>query len=355
MTLFIIYLSLTIGISFICSLLEAILLSSTQSYLETLTKDNESFSKTSKEVKGNLDRSISSILVVNTFANTLGAAGVGAQSVKLFGLEWQTFIAVGLTLAILYFSEIIPKTIGATYWKSLVIPAFHMIFFLRKLTYPLVYLSGFITHFIKKDSKDGISREEILAFAEMGEKQGSLHSKESDLIENLLELKNFKAKDILTPRSVVFAFEADVKIVDAIEEDQMYMHSRIPIYEGNLDNVVGMVFNQSILEESVDGFEQKTLREIAVPVFMVSENIPVLNLIDLFVKRKEHLFLVHDSYGQTSGIVTLEDAIETLLGVEIVDEMDKVVDMQQHAKDKGKIIRARIDKENKKKEKEAQK
>ncbi len=345
MTLLIIYITLTVGISFLCSILEAALLSITPSYIESYSKQNEKVGKIIRKLKEEIDSSISSILVLNTFANTMGAAAVGAQAVLVFGIDKQAFVAIFLTLVILYFSEIIPKTIGATYWRNIIAPASYAIFFMTKITFPFVWVSSFITRFLKNGDKSFISREEILAVAEMGEKEGSLKSKETDLIENLLKLKNYRAKDILTPRSVVFAIEANTKVKDAIDMENMYLHSRIPVYKDNLDNILGVTFNQTILEESIEGNNEVTVESICVPMFAVSENIPVLNLIDMFVKRKEHLFLVHDSFGQTSGVVSLEDAIETLLGVEIVDEMDEVVDMQQFAREKARFLRNKLDRD----------
>jgi CBS domain containing-hemolysin-like protein len=345
MTLLLTYLFAALFISFLCSVLEAVLLSSTSSYIETLAKDGDTkTSKMLKDLKSNIDKPISSILTLNTFAHTMGAAGVGAQAQILFGNEWQALIAFILTLLILYFSEIIPKTIGAIYWKSLLIPAAYIISFMIKVTYPLVWFSGLITSYISKGKKDEInfSRDEIMAVVTMGEKEGSIQSKESLLIENLLKLKNIKTKAIMTPRSVVFALNADITVQEAIEDDKMYIHSRIPIYNESIDDIIGVVFNQTILEESVEERDQTLLRDITVAVHKISENVPVSVLIDLFVKRKTHLFVVHDSYGQTSGVVTLEDAIETLLGVEIVDEMDEVEDMQVLAKDKSKRFQDKL-------------
>lgn len=342
MTLLILYSLLTITASFLCSVLEAILLSASPHYIDTLTKSHPRFAQLARRVKGNLDQSIASILVVNTFAHTLGAAAIGAQSVRVFGDHWQALVAIVLTLGILYLSEILPKVLGATYWKQLLRPAVTTIYFLTKIAYPFVVLGSLLTRFIKSREPAGVSREEIVAIAEMGEKQGSLLSQESDLIENLLSLKGHRASDILTPRSVVFALAADTRVRDALEIDLMHLHSRIPLFEDTIDSVTGLVFNQKILEASLNGEDDKPLRDIAVPVFMVSENLPVLNLLDLFIKRQEHLFVVHDRYGQTAGVVTLEDAIETLLGVEIVDEMDRVVDMQAYAKERGRIMRARL-------------
>jgi len=337
MTLLLTYLFIALFVSFLCSILEAVLLSSTPSYIETLSKNgNAKTAKKLKELKSNIDKPISSILTLNTFAHTMGAAGVGAQAQILFGDEWQTLIAFMLTLLILYTSEIIPKTIGAIYWKNLLTPAAYMISFMIKITYPLVWLSTFLTNYISSGKKDEVnfSRDEIMAVVTMGEKEGSIHSKESVLIENLFKLKNIKTKDIMTPRSVVFALNADVTVEEAIEDDRMYIHSRIPVYGDTIDDIIGVVFNQFILEESVEERDNTLLKDIAVPVHKISENVPVSLLIDLFVKRKTHLFIVEDNYGQTSGVVTLEDAIETLLGVEIVDEMDEVEDMQVLAKNR---------------------
>ncbi len=340
MTLLFTYLLVALFVSFLCSVLEAVLLSSTSSYIESLSKkENSSAIEMLKDLKSNIDKPISSILILNTFAHTMGAAGVGAQAQILFGQEMETIIAVLLTLAILYFSEIIPKTIGAVYWKKLLIPSAYLISFFIKITYPLVWLSMFITNLISKgkEKESNFSRDEIMAAVTMGEKEGSILSKESALIENLFKLKNIKTQDIMTPRSVVFALKSTIKVEDAIEDDKMYVHSRIPVFDETIDDVVGIVFNQTILEESVEERDDTIIRDIMVPVHKISENLPVSALIDQFINRKTHLFIVEDNYGQTSGVVTLEDAIETLLGVEIVDEMDEVEDMQVLAKNRCKI------------------
>jgi CBS domain containing-hemolysin-like protein len=339
MTLLLTYLFIALIVSFLCSILEAVLLSSTPSYIESLGKKNNSeTAEMLRDLKSNIDKPISSILILNTFAHTMGAAGVGAQAQMLYGEKFETLIAVALTLCILYFSEIIPKTIGAVYWKRLLLPSAYLINFLIKLTYPLVWISLFITNSISKGKvKDSsFSRDEIMAAVNMGEKEGSILSTESTLIENLFKLKNIKTKDIMTPRSVVFAFKSSTTVEDAIEDDTMYIHSRIPVYTDTIDDIIGIVFNQTILEESVEERDNTLLLDITVPVHKISENVPVSSLIDQFIKRKTHLFIVQDNYGQTSGVVTLEDAIETLLGVEIVDEMDEVEDMQVFARDKNK-------------------
>ena len=339
MTLLITYLLVAVLVSFLCSILEAVLLSSTPSYIESLSKTmNSNTVEMLRELKSNTNRSVSSILILNNFVLILGAAGVGAQSQILFGQEMEATIAIILAFCLLYFSEIIPKTIGAIYWKKLLIPSAYIINFLIKVLYPLVWISMFLTNAISKGKikESTFSRDEIMAAVTMGEKEGSILSTESTLIENLFKLKNIKTKDIMTPRSVVFAFKSSTSVEDAIEDDKMYIHSRIPVYSENIDDIIGIVFNQTILEESVEERDSTLLLDITVPVHKISENVPVSSLIDQFIKRKTHLFVVQDNYGQTSGVVTLEDAIETLLGVEIVDEMDEVEDMQVFAKNKNK-------------------
>ncbi|CUV65605.1 conserved membrane hypothetical protein [Sulfurovum sp. enrichment culture clone C5] len=345
MTLLLTYLSLALLVSFMCSILEAVLLSSTNSYIETLSKEEHGDAiDILKHLKANIDKPISSILTFNTFAHTMGAAGVGAEAQKIFGSDMQAVIAFVLTLLILYVSEIVPKTIGAIYWKRLLIPSAFLIEFLIKITFPFVWVSMLITNFISKGKKhtSDFSRDEIMAVVAMGEREGTIQQKESHLIENLLKLKNIKARDIMTPRSVVVAFPADMIVEEAIEDDRMYIHSRIPIYSDSIDNIIGVVLNQAILEESIEERDDTKLKDIIMEAHSVSENVPVSLLIDMFIKRKTHLFIVHDNYGQTEGVVTLEDVLEVMLGVEIVDEMDEVEDMQLLAKNKSKMQRDKL-------------
>lgn len=332
MTLLITYLVIAIGVSFLCSILEAVLLSVSSSFIAQAQKKKVRGANVLVKVKENLDRSISSILILNTFAHTMGAAGVGAQAIRLFGEEKETLIAFLLTLAILYLSEIIPKTIGASYWRVLAIPSAYIISILIKLVYPLVWFSSLLTRLFSKNKKDIVSREEVLAFAALGHQAGAIQSQENQLVENIFNLRDAKVGDILTPRSVVHAFDENVTIAEALNNEQTANFTRIPVFDGGIDNVVGMVLKNTLYENERSGESNKPLREFITPLHCVSKSLPVLNLLDLFIKRHEHIFLVEDSFGQISGIVTLEDAIETFLGREIVDESDKVEDMQELAK-----------------------
>ncbi len=339
MTLLIIYLSIAIGVSFICSVLEAVLLSVTPSYVESIVKQNPGRGKILSTVKTRLDQSISSILILNTFAHTMGAAGVGAQAANVFGARWETLIAVLLTLVILYFSEIIPKTLGATYWRQLAIPAAHAIYWLIKLVYPLIWISTFITKGFKRSHAQEISREEIIALASLGHQMGSLIEQENEYLTNVLRLREIRTQQILTPRSVIHRLDVHTTIAQALEHEKSRQFTRIPVYDHNPDNIIGLVINRELLFGEREGKSDLDLSQFVKPITRVSENLPIPQLLDMFIKKKEHMFLVEDHYGQMTGIVTLEDAVETMLGREIVDETDTIEDMQEYAKGK---YRARL-------------
>ncbi|MEW6981127.1 CNNM domain-containing protein [Colwelliaceae bacterium 6471] len=334
MTLLIIYLAIAIGVSFLCSILEAVLLSVTPSYVAKIQKSKPVGGKVLSKVKKNIDKSISSILILNTFAHTMGAAGVGAQAIRVFGEEKETLIAFLLTLAILYFSEIIPKTIGAKFWRSLAIPSAYVISFLVKLVYPMVWLSSLLTRLFNKNKTDVISLEEVKAFAALGYKEGSIFHQENQLLENIFTLRELKVADILTPRSVVHALHENTTILNALAAEQTSSFTRIPIFKQSVDDISGVIIKGHLYEQERQGHGDNPINTILLPLHRVSESLPVLALLDMFIKRHEHIFLVEDHFGQTAGIVTLEDAIETLLGREIMDESDQVEDMQMLAKAK---------------------
>ncbi|WNC70139.1 CNNM domain-containing protein [Thalassotalea nanhaiensis] len=332
MTLLIVYLCIAIGVSFICSVLEAVLLSITPSFIARTNKVKSRGGQVLTKVKLNLDQSISSILILNTFAHTMGAAGVGAQAIRVFGEKWETLIAFLLTLAILYLSEIIPKTIGATFWRQLAIPSAYAIAFLVKVVFPLVWLSTRLTKLFSSKTNNETSREEVLAVASLSFKDGAIASQENQLVENILKLRDADTEDILTPRSVVHALNENTTVIEALDLEKTANFTRIPVYKDSIDNITGMIIKGQLYENERKGKGNLTLKDIANPLYRISERFPVLNLLDVFIKRQEHMFLVEDHFGQTAGIVTLEDAIETILGREIVDESDKDADMQKLAK-----------------------
>ena len=332
MTLLLAYFFLALFLSFLCSLLEAVLLSTPASYSSILAKKNSSQGERLERFKENINRPLAAILTLNTFAHTLGAAGVGAQTLELYG-ENSVAIASGiLTLLILVFSEIIPKTIGSVYWRSLIGNTTLIIEVLIFFTYPLVLLAEYISNFGEDEAT--VTREEVIAMAEMGEDEGVLEEQETDIIENTLKLKDVKVKDIMTPRSVIFALKSDFTVGQVLEEYETLDFTRIPIFEGNLDVIKGMVNRYEIINRKAEDQFSTRMHEISQEVPFVNENDRIDKVLELFIKNRDHMALVKDDNDILTGLITLEDAIETILGQEIVDEHDSVVDMRDLAESK---------------------
>ena len=289
-----------------------------------------------KKYKQDIDKPISAILTLNTIAHTVGAAGVGAQSQEIWGDEFFALTSAVLTFLILVLSEIIPKTIGASYWRQLAIPAARIIHTLVIITYPFVLLSEFITHFFSSNHQPmTVSREEVSAMVNVGAEEGVLATKENRMIQNLLKLDDIKARDIMTPSSVVEMAEESMTLREFYRHDAYSTYSRIPVYnEENDDFIKGYVLRQTILEKlSEDKFELR-LTDIVRPVLTFQENEPVSKIWEKLLAKKEHISVIIDEYGCFRGIVTMEDVIETMLGTEIVDEKDTVTDMQKLAREK---------------------
>ena len=330
MKLLIIYFCLAIVLSFICSLLEAILLSTPNSYASILAKKDYKAGLRLEEYKENINRPLAAILTLNTFSHTIGAAGVGAQVFYLFGEAYVAIASGVLTFLILVFSEIIPKTLGSTYWRDLIGRATLIIQFLIVFTYPFVLLAEFISNF-GSDEKS-VTREEVIAMAEMAEDEGVFEEQETDLIENTLRLKDVKVNDVMTPRTVVFALNKDMTVGQVLDEHKILDFTRIPIFDTDLDHIVGTVNRYDIVNRQADDQFSTRMSEISKEVPSVNENDPVDEVLRLFIQKRYHLALVVNNNNTLTGLVTLEDAIETLLGEEIVDEHDSVVDMRDLAK-----------------------
>jgi len=342
MDLLVLYFLAAVIISFICSVLESVLLSVNMPFISVLEKERPSVGELLKSHKKNIHKSIASILILNTIANTLGAAAVGAQAERVFGEGAVFYVSIVLTFAILFFAEIIPKTIGATYWKQLAPVAAYIIRFFIWVTYPIILMTLFVTNRIKKDDEGhSLTKEELLESALLSEDEGVLDEQESDIIENILKLDDIKVQDILTPRSVVFALEGNRTIDDIVKnEADIFKYSRIPVYDETIENVTGMIMTKQLFAQALkDNAVQ--LKKIQKDIYRINEQVPVSWALDLFIEKKEHMFLVLDKYDQVEGIVTLEDCVETILGVEIVDESDAHVDMRELAKLKMRLQRRR--------------
>jgi CBS domain containing-hemolysin-like protein len=306
-----------------------------------LEKERPSLGKLLRMQKENINKSIASILILNTIANTLGAAAVGAQASEVFGNDAVVVVSIVLTFAILFLSEIIPKTIGAIYWKQLAPLAAQFIRVFIWLTYPIILTTLAVTNKISNGKTDShsLTKEELLESMLMSEDEGVIDEKESDVIENILNLDNIKVSEVLTPRSVVFALDESRTIKDIIaSEDAIFKFSRIPVFHNSIEEVTGLVLTKRIFKQALED-ENVPLSEIKKKIFTINENVPVSKALDLFIAKKEHMFLVTDNYDQTDGIITLEDCVETVLGVEIMDESDTTEDMRELAKRQMKLKR----------------
>jgi CBS domain containing-hemolysin-like protein len=311
------------------------------SYVAVLEKESPSVGKLLRLQKENINKSIASILILNTIANTLGAAAVGAQASVVFGNDAVVIVSVVLTFAILFLSEIIPKTIGAIYWKQLAPLAAYFIRVFIWITYPIILTTLAVTNRISrgKDDAHTLTKEELLESMLMSEDEGVIDEKESDVIENMLNLDNIKVSEVLTPRSVVFALDENMKIKEVIaQEEAIFKFSRIPVFNETIEDVTGIILTKKLFHQALKD-DSVTLSTIKKDIFAINENVPVSKALDLFISKKEHMFLVKDSYDQTEGILTLEDCVETILGVEIMDESDTTADMRELAKRKMKIKR----------------
>lgn len=333
MELLILYLFLAIGVSFLCSILEAVLLSITPSYIAMTEQKNKKTGMLLRELKKDIDRPLAAILSLNTIAHTIGAAGVGAQAQIVFGNAYVTITSIILTLLILVVSEIIPKTLGATYWKALSVFTAKTTKFLIILTYPLVLLSKGITRVLSSGvHRPAISREEIGAMAELGHKEGIFEEEESNIFRNLIRFNSLRVKDIMTPRIVVVKFQEEMTLNEVLENIEELRVSRLPVYGENEEDIQGYVLKNDLYLELWKNNGDKKLKDLKRNVLIVPEINSIKQLFERLLESQEHIAVVVDEYGGFSGVVTMEDVVETLLGMEIVDEIDEIDDMQKLAR-----------------------
>ncbi len=342
MGLILLYLLGALALSFLCSVLEAVLLSTPMSFISMKESQGAKSAPLLKNLKTNIDRPVAAILSLNTIAHTVGAAGVGAEAVKIFGEEYFGIISAILTILILVLSEIIPKTVGATYWRTLAMPSTRIIHGLIIITYPLVLLSELITKiFASKKQQLSVSREEVSAMVNVGMEEGVFQAKENKIIQSFIKLVNVKAEEIMTPNLVVASANENMTLRDFYNDKQFGAYSRIPVYREDKDYITGYILRVKVLEKlSEDKFDM-TLSEIVRPILSFHENEAVSNIWEKMLENKEHISIIIDDYGCLRGIVTMEDVIETMLGVEIVDEYDTTTDMQSLAREKWQKIKQR--------------
>lgn len=336
---------LSIAFSFLCSILEAVLLSVSPRYIKDQRSKGSVTGELLAKYKEDIDRPLSAILTLNTIAHTVGAIGVGAMADEVFGanffsvlgieLSYESIIAVVMTLAILILSEIIPKTIGANNWKTLSPFTVRTIKILILILAPLVWLSQRITRSLKKEKEKSIlSRSDIMQITVEGELSGVLAESESTIIKNLLALEKKTVRDIMTPRSVAFMVHKDLKVDEFLSLEASKIHSRVPIYNLDKDDVIGIVLKDDVFLASSEGRNNMRLSELKREVYSISDTTSLNSFFIRLRKNNAHLFMVRDEFGNIIGLVTMEDLFEEMLGHEIVDESDTVTDLQDHARKK---------------------
>ena len=335
MTLLLTFLFIALSVSFLCSITESVLLSVSLSYAKTKEEQGGKGGKLLKKFKEDVGRPLSSILTFNTIANVVGAAGVGAQATALWGDAYFGVVSAVLTIMLLLFSEIIPKSIGARYWRSLAIPITLIVNVMMFIMYPIVWISKGISMLISANKpQETVSREEIAALTDIGLEEGIFAESESKTIKNLIRSRSIKANEVMTPRTVVVSIPENATLTDFSTNPEVSRFSRFPVYDKNPDNITGYVLKYDITDRLSKGVENMPIRELIRNVIMCYENITVPKLFDIMLEKKEQIAVLIDEHGGMSGIVTLEDIIETIFGFEIVDERDAQADMQQLAKEK---------------------
>jgi CBS domain containing-hemolysin-like protein len=333
MTLLIVYVLIALVFSFLCSVAEAVLLSITPSFIATLEKKGKPAGKLLHQLKQDVDRPLAAILSLNTIAHTVGAVGAGAQAAVVFGSAYIGIASAILTLLILVLSEIIPKTLGATYWRTLAPFVGRFVWALVWVLYPLVLLSDQLTKLFSGEERPKVFRhEEFAALADLGAREGALEVKESRILKNLLRFRSLKIRDILTPRTVVFALQEDMTVDDYLKNHPKSPFSRIPVYGKDRDDITGFVLKDDLVLAHARDWHGARLNEFKRPLEALPGTVSLYNFLEFLLDQRIHIILVVDEYGCMEGIATLEDAVETLLGLEIVDEADKTVDMQALAR-----------------------
>jgi CBS domain containing-hemolysin-like protein len=342
MSLLILYALLAIFFSFLCSILEAVLLSVPATYINLKKQEGRRYAEILESLKNDVDKPLIAILTLNTIAHTVGAILVGYQAEKL-DVEWNILgvntvgiISALMTLLVLVVSEIIPKTIGATYWQQLsnftaktLLP---LIFVLRWTG--LLWLLQLTTRLIGSKGTHGsiLSREDFHAMTDMAQEEGVFEEKESAIIKNLLSFKEVEAKDVMTQRTVMITASEDITIQEFFDQHPKLRFSRIPVFSENPDSITGFILKDEVMEQIIMGKGKKSLKSIKRELLVTPRSLPIPDLFEIFVAKREHIALVVDEYGSPSGLVTMEDVIETLLGLEIMDESDNVADLQQLAR-----------------------
>jgi CBS domain containing-hemolysin-like protein len=333
MTLLIIFVMLAIGVSFLCSILEAVLLSITPSFFEAAEEDRPGLAKKLRILRTDIERPLAAILSLNTIAHTVGATGAGAQAAVVFNDAGVGLFSAVLTLGILVLSEIIPKTLGATYWRGLAPFAVRVLPWLIIAQLPLVWMSQALTRLLTRGAVDAeVSREEITALANAGHRLGVVEEDENRVVANLLRMPEIAAREVMTPRTVIDHVPGTATLASAVAGRETFPFSRLLVTGETIDDVRGFALTRDLLLAALRGGEERTVAEFARDILRVREATDLDQLFDMLMERDAHIALVEDGYGGTAGLVTMEDILETLLGTEIIDEHDEAADLRKVAR-----------------------
>jgi len=335
LVLMIVYASVALVFSFLCSVAEAVLLSVSPSFIARLKQQGNALGERLGKIKSEIDQSLAGILTLNTIAHTVGAGGAGAEAAAYFGERWVGLSMAVLTLLILFASEIVPKTLGAVYWRTFAGPTAVFVRGLVLALYPLIWVSERLTKLITRGKpKHAFSREEFAALADVGVKGGQIDPDESRIVKNVLRFREMRVESIMTPRTVVLALQRDMTIDEALAKDADPPHSRIPIYGQDRDDVRAFVLKVDMMREKLEGRGARPLHEIGREMQTVAETVSLEQVFERLLDDQLHILLVIDEYGGVAGLITLEDVVETLIGAEIVDEGDEVDDLRRLAREK---------------------
>jgi CBS domain containing-hemolysin-like protein len=332
------YAAIALGVSFLCSILEAVVLSISPTWVAVEQKANTSLGRTWSKLKDDDGVApLTAILTLNTISHTMGAAGVGSQVQLLYGDGALTIASIVLTLAMLFLSEIIPKTLGAAYWRALAKPCGAMLLFvvfsMKFLILPIQGLKRILPH----GDLSLVSRDDVAAIADLGEEGGVLNEDEEAIIHNLLRMREILVKDVMTPRTVMVTVDEEDSVLTVIESNPVLRYSRMPVLGEDLDDVLGIVLRSSVLTASSKDEHTTTMAELMRPIIRIRAEESVEDALDLFRETRQHFALVTDEFGGTQGAITLEDVLETLVGAEFIDELDEVEDLREYAREQAAL------------------
>ncbi len=330
----VVYLGGAIMLSFLCSIAEAVLLSINPSFIAGMREARPRLAATLAKLRvDNVDQSLAAILTLNTIAHTAGAIGSGAKATLVFGSAWVGAFSALATLLILFLSEIVPKTLGTLHWRSLASPVALFIRVLIVMLYPLIKVSELLTRMLSGGKQAHVfSREEFIAMADVGEASGHIDERESRILRNLFGMSSLRARDVMTPRVVIQALPASLSVADALETIARSPFSRLPLYKDTVDNIVGFVLKSDLTLAQARGEGRRAVSEFRRDLLSVPPTVSLSHLLEMLLDKRQQIALVNGEYGETEGLVSLEDVVETLLGDEIVDESDHVDDMRKLAR-----------------------